>query len=262
MHYFIIAHNLNLLTKYNIPQQHQSVLLVGDYKDKHINIDTIVCKKLLDNIENFPYLCSYTGWYSVSKNKLYKAHNVVSLLEYDIMTSQELHNFNLKTTNEQTNNNYIIAYSKTLTDHYVFYKSTPWLEISLKKVYNIDLIDFVNSYKDQYPFWPTTTNITMSTILLSSFVDWFNPLCEIFKHHPLGSYVHERALFVYCVLHNTKIIYAPDKLITHNQSQSHNIQDIYGKTLSIYNKSYLTPDMIPSYDTIYDQATIDCVNTL
>lgn len=259
MHYFIITHNLNLLTKYNIPEENQSVVLVGDHKDEHINVNTIICNKLLDNIENYPYLCSYTGWYSVSKNKLHEAHSVVSLLEYDIITSQDLHYHNLKIINEQKGDGYIVAYNKTLTDHYVFYKSTPWLEISLQRIYGIDLLDFVTTYKARYPFWPTATNITMSSKILSAFTEWFDPMTKIFSHDPLGAYVHERAFFIFCVLNNIDILYAPNEILYHKQTGSHTIDDIYGRILKQYNTRCLTNHLISEYDTIYQQEYSRCI---
>jgi len=245
--YFIITHKI-LKTNYIFSN---TKLLVGQNTDIK-NSQYIICKNLPNNIENYPYLCSYTAWYALANNLLSSSKNV-SLLEYDIETDEQFSLYNLEVCKKQTNHNYIISYSKTLTNHYVFYKSTPWLEISLKKIHGIDLRYFVLLYKDLYPFWPTTTNVTMPIEILMSFIDWFEPMTKIFRHHPLGAYVHERAFFVFCALNKISILYAPNNLLVHKQECSHQTKDIYGTILNKYNSLYLTNNMITEYDMLYNK---------
>lgn len=221
------------------------------------NDKVIDCKTLEFNIENRRNLCSYTGWYAVSKNKLCKK-SMVCLLEYDIDISEQFHNTNLDILNNN-DNNIVIAYETTVTDHYVFYKSTPWLEISLKKVHNIDINNFVSLVKNKYPMWPTTTNILMSMQTLSDFIDWFNPMTEYFYDDPLGSYVHERAFFVFCVMHDIKIVYPKYKILKHKQLCSHNNNDIYGKFLMSKNTNILSDDHKIEYDLLYSDAMLNCL---
>jgi hypothetical protein len=259
--YFIIAHNELLVPNLqNTDIVDYQILLVGNKIQHSIDKNTIICKNLPSNIERYPNLCSYTGWYSAIKNKLY-SQNIVSLLEYDIELA---HNFNSVNINiaQQQKNNYIISYSNTLVNHYVFYKSTPWLEISLKKIHNIDLNHFVLSNKDQYPFWPTTTNTTMPTEVLRAFIDWFHPMAEIFCHDPLGAYVHERAFFIFCVLNKVDIIYPSIKTLSHQQLRSHQQQDIYGQVLDKYKSLYLESCMVSDYDSTYDKALQRCYETI
>ena len=261
INYFVCIHNTKLLNMYN----HKSIiqpqyLLLGNNDTHEENESTIVCNQLTDNIENFPYLCSYTGWYAVSKNKLCD-QNIVSLLEYDTLLSNNFYISNKEIINKQKNNQYIIAYSKTSTNHYVFYKSTPWLEIALKQTHDIDLISFVNKYHQTYPFWPTTTNITMPRIVLAQFIDWFQPMCKVFRHHPMGAYVHERAFFIYCVLHNINIIYDTN-ILEHKQLSSHGIKDIYGSFLEKHQTRDLTPDLLKKYDYEYETASYLCKQKL
>lgn len=253
--YFIISHR-QIAPKHTFSYQK---ILVGENPDTGID-DAIICNSLNINIEKYPYLCSYTGWYAILKNQLYH-NNIVSLLEYDIVLSPNFDLSNRHMVEQQSCNRYIIAYSKTLTDHYVFYKSTPWLEISLKKIHNIDLKQFVLSHKYQYPFWPNTTNITMPIEILEAFIDWFHPMTKVFNHDPLGSYVHERALFVFCAIHHINIKYPEHSILQHLQLASHKSIDIYGKFLSSKNSIQLKDSMKPEYDLLYNVALESCINS-
>ena len=229
--YFIVCHDQNIILDQlskisNIPTNCKFLFVGNGPTDqlKPYDSQSIICRNLENNIEKYPYLCSFTAWYSVSKNGLSKSNNI-TLIEYDTkIKSNNLFHYKLN------DNNQIICYSITLFDHYVFYKSTPWLEISLKQVYNIDLKEFVEEYKNQYKFWPTSTNITLSKDILNKFVDWFLPMTEIFRHDTLGAYVHERAFSIFCILNNINIRYS-DTAIEHNQATSHKISDLYGSFL-------------------------------
>ena len=243
--YFIIGHNPKLYI--DKPNFTYRFLQVG--VDAHDNAQTIICHKLPNNIEQYPYLCSFTGWYAIANNNLYDQNNVC-LLEYDTITHSNMHSSNKKILAENKANT-IIAYSHTITNHYVFSKSTPWLEIALKKIYNIELQSFIDRYHLKFPVWPTTTNITLSTDILKHFVDWFKPMTDLFKSHPLGAYVHERAFFVFCVLHNINIIFTTN-LVQHQQKRSHNIDDIYGSFLRSKNTNYLYNNMKDEYDVLYN----------
>lgn len=250
--YFIICHDTNLINKFKTSDKFPNIkyLIVGNNSTNSINENYIICNKLIDNIEQYPYLCSYTAWYAVIANKLNNYDNIC-LLEYDTIVDDSFDRINRNIINHYKNN-YIIAYSKTLTNHYVFSKSTPWLEISLKKIYDINLIEFIDKIKDKYPYWPTTTNIITNFTILESFKNWFDPMTKLFAHDKLGSYVQERAFFVYCVLNNVDIIYAPPKTLIHHQLQSHRSNDVYGEFLSSKNTKILDPRMISEFDTLYD----------
>jgi hypothetical protein len=256
INYFLITHDLNLINNFHIQYTPEiQTLLVGN--NHTINSKQhIVCKYLSDNIEHFPKLCSYTAWYAVSKNKLYNS-STVSLLEHDIIVNDNFHKYNLNTKQHNT----IIGYTKTITDHYVFYKSTPWLEISLKKTYGIDLYNFINTYKNYHPYWPTTTNITMPSHILDQFIEWFHPMTIHFRIDNLGPYVHERAFFIFCVLNKIDIVHAPDGFLYHKQLQSHGMNDFYGQFLNSHKTKILFPSMIEEYDRLYSYEMKRCLLT-
>jgi hypothetical protein len=258
--YFIVCHDQDILlrsiqeNKFSKLPDH-TFLFVGNRSAnliEHIP-NVIICNKLKHNIENYPKLCSFTAWYAVSKNLLSK-NKKLCLLEYDVNLSDEFYAYHEKEIFDHINDQTVVAYFYTLTDHYVFYKSTPYLEIALKKIYGINLNNFVQKVKDQYPLWPTTTNMCMSKNVLDQFVDWFLPMTDLFREDPLGAYVHERAFFVFCVLNNIQIKYVKSPILSHNQQTSHQNLDVYGKVLDRYKTTILSQDMISDYDKIYEEA--------
>ena len=62
----------------------------GDISKIEGKYNVIICRNLPINIEEFPKLTSFTGWYAIWKNKLYN-EDFINLFEYDINLSS---NFN------------------------------------------------------------------------------------------------------------------------------------------------------------------------
>ena len=58
---------------------------------------------------------------------------------------------------------------------------------------------------------------------LARFVDWFLPVTEVFRHDPMGSHVHERAIPVFCLLNQIEDRYVPG-VLEHEQVASHGIE--------------------------------------
>jgi hypothetical protein len=252
INYYTICHDQDIINRSKISHNQKWLFVGSGNKENLKDSSVIICRDLEKNIEEYPYLCSFTAWYAVAKNNLAKSNNI-TLIEYDTtIKSSNLVHYQLNDENQ------VICYSITLFDHYVFYKSTPWLEISLKQIYGIDLKQFVKDHKDEYKFWPTTTNITLSKDILNRFVDWFLPMTEIFRHDPLGAYVHERAFFIFCVLNKIEIAYSQNA-ISHDQAASHKILDLYGSFLKNKNTTIFHNSMIEEYSLLYDQLTQRCI---
>jgi len=255
--YFIVCHDQtiidNLISKdIKLILPNARFLLVGNQDSSH-TADIIVCRQLDSNLEKYPYLCSFTAWYTLAKNNISKKESLC-LLEYDVDLSDQFYTYHENIITNHINNQTTIAYSHTLTDHYVFYKSTPWLEIALKYTYDISLKHFVHEIKNQHPVWPTSTNMCMTKQTLERFVEWFLPMTFLFREDPLGSYVHERAFFIFCILNNIQIKYVKNSILSHNQQTSHQNIDIYGQVLDKYKTKALTQDMISEYDKVYEEA--------
>jgi hypothetical protein len=258
MEYFMVCHDQEIIIKHISDNNHNNFhyMFVGNKNsDKLNNTDNkiTICHELPKNLEQYPNLCSFTAWYAISKNYFSK-NKKICLLEYDVNLSDQFYAYHEKEVCNHIDDQTVVAYFYTLTDHYVFYKSTPYLEIALKKIYDIDLNSFVQKFKSQYPLWPNTTNMCMSKNTLDKFVDWFLPMTDLFKEDPLGSYVHERAFFIFCVINNIEIKYVKSPILSHNQQASHQNFDVYGKVLNMYKTTVLNQDMISDYDEIYEEA--------
>ena len=93
----------------------------------------------------------------------------------------------------------------------------------------------------------------MHKTVLDDFVEWFLPMTMLFRNFPLGAYVHERAFFIFCVLHDIDMQYIPNT-VYHKQQCSHNIQDVYGQYLQANNSAQLMDSMKPGYEKIYNRA--------
>lgn len=259
INYFIVCHDQEIILRQIFNQTFNKLpdyrfLFVGNGKaDKlqTLSSKVIICRDLSDNIEEHPYLCSFTGWYSVVKNYLSTSQNIC-LLEYDLDIFDNFHSSNLGYCPLNTS---IVGYAHTLIHHYVFHKSTPWLEIALKKIHNIDLENLLNTQLKHSMYWPISTNILLSSKTLNSFVNWFLPMAQLFKNHPLGSYVHERALFIYCTINGIEIKYNLH-CSQHQQLASHNNADLYGAFLQMHNTRDFKEHMKMEYDQIYKQ-TLD-----
>lgn len=253
--YFIVCHNQESIIEFLDTQKFNMLpnyrfLFVGDRETNQLKqvSNIIVCNKLSKNIELYANLCSFTAWYAIAKNSLYNS-DYLCLLEYDIEYSQELHKNNVLAISNEIRPS-IYGYCKAPVNHRVFYRSTPILELALHETYNIDLLSFINNYGPQTEYWLTTSNMTMHKNVLCSFVDWYFPMIEKFKHEPMSAYVHERAIHIFSLLNNIQLNYIKNS-IKHHQKCSHNIEDVYGYFLKKKQEKYLISSDIPEYDLLY-----------
>jgi hypothetical protein len=96
MQTFIFVHDQNIVIDFIHSNKFSNIdnvkyVFVGDKpvdKIKDLN-EVIVCRDLKDNIENYPNLTSFTGWYALWKNNLIES-DYINLFEYDINFSSDL----------------------------------------------------------------------------------------------------------------------------------------------------------------------------
>jgi len=227
--YFIICHDQNLILEFIKNKKFKSLpnctfLFVGN-SDCELIADfanVIICNNLEDNIEDEPLLCSFTGWYAVSKNNLSNS-GYVCLLEHDVEIIDSFHENNVKRIEKEKAD--IYGYLEQPLDD-TFSKSTPWLEIYTNKKFEIDVDDFLKTFAESETHWMSTTNFLIKRNVLDEFVHWFHKHSENFSNDKLGSYMHERMLFVYCVLYEIKKQMISNVLL-HHQKCSHGIKDAY-----------------------------------
>ena len=182
--------------------------------------NVVVARELPDNIEVYPNLLSFTGWYAVTRNGL--AHAPwVTLLEYDVRVTRD---FSSKTLSSLRTAPQIIGYVPFPLSHSMYLHATPWFISALRKVHGIDVPQLVRNHLDAggVDQWTATTNASLSKAELEAFVEWFVPVSRVFRHDPIGAHVHERALPVFCMLRDLENFLLPD-VLEHQQERSHGI---------------------------------------
>jgi hypothetical protein len=197
------------------------------------NPDVIICNKLPFNLEQYPKLTSYTGWYAIWKNGLYDSSDYLNLLEYDVNLTD---NFD-KIVKESLNFD-VIGYIPFNVHHNNFAKHKPWSEYlitSIHKNYNINVHEFIHTL----PFnkeCSVTSNHTFSKKSFEDYMKWVDPLIDDIKHSELSGHQVERSISLFYLINklNYNVI---DNILTHFQFDSHRTQNIsQDKFKNKYNK--------------------------
>lgn len=184
--------------------------------------NVIISKNLPYNIEQYPKLTSYTGWFSVWKNKLYNSFDYLNLFEYDINLSN-----NFDKIVKQNLNVDIIGYKPLNVHHINFIKHAPWSETliqSIKKNYNVNVYDLIdNMPKDKE--CSVTSNHTFSKKSFENYMEWVSPLIDDIKNLELSGHQIERSISLFYLIKKLKIKLIDD-ILTHFQFDSHQTQNI------------------------------------
>jgi len=180
----------------------------------------VIARDLADNIEAYPHLLSFTGWYAVARNDL-AGTRYVALLEYDVALTTGFVSTTLAALRERRR---IVGYVPFPLSHPMYLHATPWFIRALAEVYDIDVVAMMRDYlaaggTDQ---WTATSNAAMAADDLRALVEWMLPLTRVYRHDPIGAHVHERTLKVFSLLRQIESLYLPD-LLTHAQKRSHKI---------------------------------------
>jgi hypothetical protein len=225
---FIVCHDQNIIVKNEVEKKFSNLklyryLFVGNGPigliENHPKV--IICRNLLNNIEQYKYLVSFTAWYALAKNNLVIT-KYVSILEYDIDITPDFYKTNLETL---TRTNGIIGYRIYPLFHSIYLGATTLLQFSLKQIYNIDIVDFLTKYVNTTGknTWCSSSNCTLPTDIFLKFVDWFIPISEVIRSDKLGAHVHERVIKVFAILNDYKTFYLPN-ILKHWQDKSHKIE--------------------------------------
>jgi len=240
---FIFVHDQNIILDYiqvnkfsNLDNLTYMFLGGGDTSKIKDLSNVIICRELPINIEEYPKLTSFSGWYAIWKNNLY-THDFINLFEYDINLSP---NFNETTQNNLTSETEIVGYIPFSPHDYAFLKHTPWvkeLSESIKSNYNIDIISEINGLPHDI-ICSMTSNHTFSKSSFERYMEWMEPMIDDVKISNLSGHQAERSISLFYLLHkleNVKVI--PD-ILHHFQFDSHKTQGI-GEEKFINNYSKL-----------------------
>jgi hypothetical protein len=230
MQTFIFVHDQNIIIDFINSNKFSNIenvkyVFVGDKpvdKVKDLN-EVIICRDLDDNIENYPNLTSFTGWYALWKNNLINS-DYVNLFEYDINFSSDL----IPQINNAYNEKYdIIGYIPLKVRDFNYIGHLPWIEkiiSSLNSVYKVNLYDLVLSL-DANTTVSVTSNHSMKRETFESYMNWISPMIDEIKTSYFSGHEVERSISIFYLLSNLKYKILEGK-IEHFQFNSHGTQKI------------------------------------
>jgi hypothetical protein len=231
---FIFCHDQEIILEYeeskkfNNLKKYRYVFLGNRDTNKIENNEKIIIAKNLEyNLEDYPNINAYTGWYALWKNNLITT-KYVNLFEYDVTLHKNLEQIIDKFMYD---NHKIIGYIPFLCSNYHFIDNKDWVEElfkSIKQVYKVDLEKTIRFYMKQDPNmgWTTTSNCTMLTSFFDDYMKWFEPLAELIKKSKTAGHAHERSITFYCMMYK-KYPTLTQGLLRHYQMDSHGTQGHY-----------------------------------
>ena len=228
---FIFVHDQNIILDYLRVDKFNLLdnliyVFVGNGETSKIEDkpNIIICKNLPINIEEYPKLTSFTGWYAIWKNNLYDS-DFINLFEYDVNLSDNFNEVFNESVESDTN---IIGYIPFSPHHYNFLSHIPWsLELltSIKLNYNINTLDEVNKLSND-TVCSMTSNHTFSKKSFESYMEWMEPMIDDIKKSELSGHLIERSISVFYLLNKIENVIILPNILHHFQFDSHKTQGI------------------------------------
>ena len=171
----------------------------------------LIAKSYKDNIESEEKLLTFTAWYLIIKNNLFKYREYICVCEYDVILKDGF----IHTLNELcvSNAHNVISFFSTY-HNFMFDINKNVLENFLikKKI-------------EEYPInrnWNPTTNHCMRRSIMEKFVDWYYPDCMQIKKEDEQklSFYHERLFSVFLYSEKIDFFYMYN-MMTHIEHRSH-----------------------------------------
>lgn len=240
---FIFVHDQQLIKKFeevgkfkNFKNYNYVFLGKGHINEIENNKNVIISRNLDDNLEDYPKLTSFTGWYILWKHKLIDTE-YVNLFEYDINFTPDFLPRISKIVYDRLD---MIGYIPFMSSHQMFIKHKPFIDTlfkTIKKTYHIDaqklLNELINSQRMQY--WSSTSNTTFRKSVFVQYMNWMIPMIEELKLDPNAGHLHERSISIFSVLRNKKIVIT-NGFLKHFQMDSHKTQGHFVDEQNTINK--------------------------
>ena len=199
----------------------------GDTSKIENNTNVIICRNLPINIEEYPKLTSFTGWYAIWKNNLYNS-DFINLFEYDV----NLYNFNEVFNHNVDANTNIIGYIPFNPHDNSFIRHSPWsfeLLNSIQQNYNIEVLSEIRC--------SMTSNHTFSKKTFEEYMEWMEPMIDDIKISEMSGHQTERSISLFYILNKIKNVKILPDILYHFQFDSHMTQGIdKQKMIDNYNK--------------------------
>ncbi len=228
---FICVHDQNIIIdyeksfKFNILKNYRYIFL-GDRPNDLIknNPKVIIARNYKNNLEDYPYLTAYTGWYLLWKNNLIKT-KYVTLLEYDVILHRSFEQIISKFTYDNCE---LIGYIPLSVNNYHFINNPNWvLEFftSFKTVYNQNIENTLKVLINKNPnlLWSSTSNTTFRIDIFNEFMKWFHPVARLIKNSKTSGHAFERSVSFFYFTKNKKMLFTKG-ILQHLQMDSHKTQ--------------------------------------
>lgn len=228
---FIFVHDQDYIidfeekNKFKNLEKYTYVFLGHGSIDKLQNINNIIISRdLPENIEDFPMLTAFTGWYSLWKNGFIKT-KYVNLFEYDILLDP---NFQQYLDRFYYENADMVGFVPLYMKNFHFIRNEKWVEHiipSIKKHYNVDVVDLYEKVLQQNPnaIWSTTSNVSMKKDVFDSYMKWFLPILTDIKETNTSGHAFERSITFFSTIKRKRVLIAPN-ILKHIQMDSHKTQ--------------------------------------
>lgn len=178
----------------------------------------IIARELPINIEQYPKLTSFTGWYALYKNDLLKS-KYVNLFEYDIKYIPEFVDINKEMLSKDFD---FIGYFPMSILDIVYIKELKYsreLIDSVKNKTNFDIIDLINNLP-QNTKWSSSSNSTWRVDSLIKYLEWIMQFIDDIKESNFSGHIHERSISFFYFMENLNVKLTQG-LMFHAQLNSH-----------------------------------------
>jgi hypothetical protein len=206
----------------------------GDVSEIKELDNLIICRDLPFNLEQYPYLTAFSGWYALHKNKLYNDFDYLNLFEYDINVDDNFENIQSEFLDTG-----IIGYVPIFTNHIAYIKVKQWSEdaiISIQNNYNISIPEVVNLKENNFQC-SVTSNHTFSAERFDEYMRWIEPVINDIKHLEMSGHQIERSVSFFYLCNNLDFVIIPN-VLHHFQLDSHKNQGIFEYKKNDYKKLF------------------------
>lgn len=207
--------------------------------------NVIIARNLKYNLEQYPRMTAFTGWYALWKNKLIPSDtDYIHLFEYDINVLPNISDICKFFMNDDPD---LLGYITLPIDDICYLHSVQYVNTlldSLKRIYNIDYVEFLKVYREMNPKIDkvvVTSNITFSYKCFHEYMSWIEPIITDIKDDDFCGHQLERSISAFIFLFDKKIYYL-ENVITHFQIDSHQTQAMYASRIDRYYPRLLTQD--------------------
>jgi len=222
---FIFAHTQEIIldcihkNRFSTIENLKYVFLSLNDSSKIENMNNvIICKNYDDNLEHYPKLTSFTGWYILAKHDLINTE-YVNLFEYDVNLMNQ---FEQKLDEKISQNSDFVGYVPMLIEDPVYVKAGNLINElinSIKNKIKIDIIELINS-QPPFSLWSSSSNSTWKKDLFINYVNWFYQFIEDIVVSQYCGHMHERSISFYLLIQKISPHFI-NNCLTHHQCNSH-----------------------------------------